>query len=92
MGELVKLPNIGQDTERLLNEIGIETFDQLKSLGAQQAWLGIQEIDPSACYNRLMGLEGAIWGIKKSQLPPQRKAELKEFYLCHKIEQPPKNQ
>ncbi len=84
MGELLKLHNIGKDTERQLNEVGIHTYDELKEIGAEQAWLNIQKIDDSACIHRLLGLEGAIQGIKKTLLPDARKAELKEFYQWHK--------
>ena len=78
MGELSKLPNIGKELERQLNEVGIMTADELKELGAQQAWLKIRAIDPSACLHRLTALEGAVEGIKKTELSPDKKAELKE--------------
>lgn len=84
MGELLELPNIGKDTERQLNEVGIHTYDELKELGAEQAWLNIQKIDDSACIHRLLGQEGAIQGIRKTLLPDARKAELKKFYQWHK--------
>lgn len=84
MGELAKLPNIGKEVERQLNEAGIETFEGLKKLGAERAWLEIQKNDASACIHRLLALEGAIRGVKKALLPDERKAELKEFYLWHK--------
>lgn len=84
MGELSKLPNIGKEVERQLNEAGITNDDELKELGAEQAWLKIQEIDESACIHRLLALEGAIRGVKKTLLPEERKAELKEFYHWHK--------
>lgn len=84
MGELAKLPNIGKEVERQLNEAGIMDYDQLKALGAEQAWLKIQEIDESACMHRLLALEGALQGVKKTLLPEERKAELKEFYKWHK--------
>lgn len=84
MGELSKLPNIGKEVERQLNEAGIHTYDELKELGAEQVWLKIQENDPSACIHRLLALEGAIQDMKKTQLPEERKAELKEFYNWHK--------
>jgi DNA transformation protein len=84
MGELSKLPNIGKEVESQLNKVGIFTFDELKDIGAEQAWLKIQEIDTSACIHRLLALEGAIRGIKKTLLPQQRKAELKDFYNWHK--------
>lgn len=84
MGELSKLPNIGKEVERQLNELGITTYEELKSLGSEQAWLKIQSIDESACIHRLLGLEGAIQGMKKTLLPEERKAELKTFYNWHK--------
>lgn len=80
MGDLSKLPNIGPVVEEQLNQVGITTFDQLKETGSKQAWLKIKAIDDSACIHRLYGLEGAIQGIKKSQLSSEVKAELKEFY------------
>lgn len=84
MGELSKLPNIGREVERQLNEAGITSPDELKELGAERAWLKIQEIDESACIHRLLALEGAVRGVKKTLLPEERKAELKEFYNWHK--------
>lgn len=84
MGELSKLPNIGKEVESQLNRVGIFTYDELKSIGAEQAWLRIQEIDASACIHRLLALEGAIHGVKKTELPQERKAELKDFYNWHK--------
>ena len=84
MGELSKLPNLGKELERQLNEVGITTADQLIALGAQQAWLKIRAVDPSACIHRLYALEGAIQGIKKSELSPDKKAELKDFYSFYK--------
>lgn len=80
MGKLSKLPNIGAVVEEQLNQVGINTYDQLKEMGSRQAWLKIKAIDDSACINRLYGLEGAVQGIKKSQLSAEVKAELKEFY------------
>ena len=80
MGELSKLPNIGAVVEEQLNQVGINTYDQLKEMGSRQAWLKIKAIDDSACINRLYGLEGAVQGIKKSQISSEVKAELKEFY------------
>lgn len=84
MAQLSDLPNIGKEVERQLNEVGIENYEQLKSLGTETAWLKIQEIDESACIHRLYALEGAILGIKKNLLPNERKAELKNFYNWHK--------
>ncbi|WP_238883904.1 TfoX/Sxy family protein [Clostridium sp. YIM B02551] len=84
MGELSKLPNIGKEVERQLNEIGIFTYDELKDIGAKKAWLKIQEIDESACIHRLLALEGAIQGVKKAELLLESKEDLKDFYNKNK--------
>ncbi len=80
MGELSNLLNIGKEVERQLNEVGISTEVELKQIGSKDAWLRIKRMDDSACIHRLYALEGAIEGIKKSQLSPEKKEELKEFY------------
>ena len=84
MGELSKLPNIGKTVEEQLIQVGINTPDELRTVGAKTAWLKIQEIDESACINRLMALEGAIRGIKKTILDEEVKADLREFYQWKK--------
>lgn len=84
MGELSKLPNIGKIVEEQLNQVGILTEADLKSVGAKKAWLKIQEIDESACIHRLLALEGGIKGVKKTALPGDMKADLKAFYQQHK--------
>ena len=71
MGELSKLPNIGKAVEAQLIQVGIETPEALRQVGAKDAWLKIQEIDPSACIHRLLALEGAIQGVKKTDLPDE---------------------
>ena len=84
MGELSKLPNIGGIVEKQLNDVGINTFEDLKKEGSRDAWLRIKAIDDSACIHRLYSFEGAILGIRKSELPQDVKTELKEFYNSHK--------
>lgn len=84
MGEVSKLPNIGKTVEEQLFQVGISSVDELMRVGAKAAWLKIQEIDESACINRLMALEGAIQGVKKTMLSDEVKADLKEFYQWHK--------
>lgn len=84
MGELQTLPNIADKLEAQLREIGIQTISQLKQTGSREAWLRILARDPSACYNRLCGLEGAVQGVRWHSLPADTKAELKAFYAAHK--------
>ena len=44
IGELSKLPNIGKTVEEQLIKVGINTPDELRTVGAKTAWLKIQEI------------------------------------------------
>lgn len=84
MEKLTDLPNIGKEIEKQLHAIGVSSYKDLKELGAEQAWLKIREKDASACYNRLLGLEGALKKVKKTMISHDRKAALKEFYYLQK--------
>ena len=84
MGELSKAVNIGPKVEEQLISVGIKSLEKLKEVGAKNAWLRIQKIDSSACIHRLLALEGAIQGVKKTMLSDEVKADLKEFYQFHK--------
>ena len=84
MGELSKLPNIGKVLEKQLNDVGINTVDDLINLGSKEAWLKIKEIDDSACLNRLMALEGAIQNIRWHNLSEEDKDNLRDFYNSQK--------
>ena len=84
MGELSEIPNIGKAVEEQLHQAGIETTKQLRETGSREAWLKIKANDPSACYNRLCALEGAIQGIRCHDLPEDDKRSLKEFYSARK--------
>lgn len=85
MGELSTLPNIGNKTEEQLIHVGINSIKELKQVGSKEAWLKIQAVDSSACYNRLCGLEGAIQGVRWHFLDDITKADLKEFYNSNKL-------
>jgi DNA transformation protein len=79
MGELSKLPNIGKVLEKQLNEVGINTADELIDIGSKEAWLKIKEIDESACINRLMVLKGAIQNIRWHNLSETDKKKFKRL-------------
>ena len=78
--KLSELPNIGAHAEQQLTEVGIDTAEALIEAGAEQAWLRGKTIDPGVCLHMLYGLEGAVQGIPKKNLSPERKAELKAFF------------
>lgn len=85
MGELSKLPNIGTELEKQLNDVGITTEEELRKVGSREAWLRILQRDPSACIMRLSALEGAIQGVRWHYLDSETKKSLKEFYNKHKV-------
>ena len=78
--ELTKLPNIGPELARLLNEIEVYDSEELQALGAEMAILRMKAQGLDVCFHKLTALEGAVQGVKKSQLTPERKAELREFF------------
>ena len=83
-GRIIKITEYRKKVEEQLIQVGINSVDELKKVGAKAAWLKIQEIDESACINRLMALEGAIEGVKTTMLSDEVKADLKEFYQWSK--------
>ena len=80
MDDLQKLSNIGPAISKQLNEVGIHTREDLAGVGSREAWLRIKAIDPSACVNRLLSLEGAIRDIRWHHLPEEEKRGLRAFY------------
>ncbi len=84
MSELSKMMNIGKVVAEQLVQVGIETPEKLREVGAKDAWLRIKAIDDSACIHRLYAMEGAVRGVKKTELPQEVRAELKAFYEANK--------
>jgi DNA transformation protein and related proteins len=79
MQTLSDLPNLGPVVVKKLEQVGIKTIADLQQSGSERAWLMIRAIDPSACINMLMALEGAIQGVRWHNLPLEKKDELKVF-------------
>ena len=80
MSDLLEQPNIGKECAKKLLQVGINTFEELKAAGSEQAFLRIKAIDPGACHCMLSALEGAIQGIRWHNLPLGRKQELLQFF------------
>jgi DNA transformation protein len=72
--------NIGKELSDRLLSAGINSIEELKSLGSENAFIRIRTIDPSACLNMLFALEGAIQDIRWHNLDISRKKELKDFF------------
>ena len=81
MEKLTDLPNIGPKLEEHLQKAGIRTPEELRAAGAETAFLRIRaQADSAACLHELEALAGAVAGVRKSLLPPERKAELKAWF------------
>ncbi len=81
MSALSGLPNVGKVLERNLLQVGIETPEQLRDLGAEDAFLRIRvSIDQGACLHMLYGIQGAIEGVPDKFLADSTKQKLKRFY------------
>ena len=81
MDSLSDLPNVGKVLETNLRRAGIETPEQLRSAGAEVAFLRIRDqADPGACLHMLYGIQGAIDGVPDRFLSGPVKQKLKEFY------------
>lgn len=72
--------NIGTETEARLKEVDIDSFQKLKTIGSEQAFLRLQTIDPGACLNLLYALEGAVQGMRSKDLSHEKKQALQQFY------------
>jgi DNA transformation protein and related proteins len=81
MAELTTLPNIGKELAKRLHQVGIDSPNDLEFVGAEDAFIRLRSLDPSACMNQLFALEGAIQGIRWHSLDSLRKLELKDFYM-----------
>lgn len=85
MSGLEKLPNLGAVMVQKLKEAGIETPEQLRAMGAKQAWKRIRAgADPGICFSALQALEGAVRGVRWHDLPTGTKQDLKAFYQAEK--------
>lgn len=81
MSKLSTLPNISDSLEKKLEEAGITSPDQLKEMGAEDAFIILKTTDRlGSCINMLYALEGAVQGVRWHYLNADRKQELKEFY------------
>jgi DNA transformation protein len=78
--EPAQLKNLGPKTRQWLNEVGIYTLDDLRQVGALEAWRRIKRLYPTrVSVNALYGLEGALTNRHWNDIPEAYKAELREL-------------
>lgn len=78
--EIGHLPNIGKVMAEKLKRADINSYHELKKIGAEKAFLRLKMEDEGACLSSLCALEGAIEGIRWHDLPKERREELKKFF------------
>ncbi len=77
---LYGLFNIGKVIELRLNEIGIETYDQLVELGTEEVFLRLYAKNKNTSKTVLFSIEGAIEGVTWREIDPKRREELQKFF------------
>jgi DNA transformation protein and related proteins len=87
INDLKQLPNIGDNLAEKLKLAGIKSAAELKSAGAEQAFIRLAAVDQDACLSKLFAMEGAIRGIRWHHLDKNRKEELKaHFRMVKKLD------
>ena len=81
MTPLTALPNIGKVIAGKLHEVGIESVEGLRQIGANQTIVCFRaSVDPCACIRELCALEAAIRGIRDTEFPMDVKTDLRTFH------------
>lgn len=72
------LPNLGRYTARCLTEIDVETADDLRAMGAVEAYARLKfQFGRGITLNALWAMDAALSGIDWRYLTQERKEELK---------------
>ena len=79
MPDLTSMRNIGTEMARKLAAVGVRTPEELAAAGAKDAFFRLKTLYPGVCLVHLYALEGAVRGVDFNELPPEVKADLKEF-------------
>lgn len=78
--ELEKLPNIGPELAKRLRTAGIKSAQELRDMGASEAFVRLRMVDTESCLNSLYAIAGAIEGMRWHDLDHKLKLELKDFF------------
>lgn len=76
--ELAKLKNLGAASINILHAVGINSYDDLKSIGAVEAYLRIKRRNIHVSRVMLYALQGALMDTHWNQLEPDLKQKLLE--------------
>ena len=79
MAELSTLLNIGSEIEKKLKAVGIDSAEELKDVGSEEAFVRLKTRYPNVCLVHLYTLQGAVDGMEYNQLSDDVKHNLKAF-------------
>ena len=74
--ELLQLKNLGMASVNILHAVGINTFSDLRNVGAVDAYRRIKARDINVSKVMLYALQGALLDIHWNDLPLDMKAQL----------------
>ena len=77
--ELSTMKNIGTEMKKKLNSIGINSAEELSSVGSKEAFFRLKAAYPDVCLVHLYTLQGAIDNLNFNMLPQDTKEDLKAF-------------
>ena len=82
-----RMRNLGPVSMEWLRTIGVETREELETLGAVEAYLRICDVGFKPSLNLLWALQGAVLDVHWAQVPSDMKAGLKADLEREKREQ-----
>lgn len=74
--ELLQLKNLGMATVNILHAIGVNTYTDLRQMGAVEAYRRIKARDINVSKVMLYALQGALMDLHWNELPPDLKQRL----------------
>lgn len=74
--ELLQLKNLGMASVNILHAVGINTYADLKRIGAVEAYLRIKARDINVSKVMLYALQGALMNVHWNDLAPELKLQL----------------
>ncbi|MFW5805042.1 MAG: TfoX/Sxy family protein [Bacteroidales bacterium] len=80
MTKLSEALNIGKVLELKLESVGIRSLEDLKEVGAEDAFAKVKQIDKNAGRSILFAIDGAVQGVKWHEIPEERKEKLRTFF------------
>lgn len=76
MSAPLKLRNIGPKSAAWLRQVGLRTEEDLRAIGALEAFMRVKRAGFKPSLNLLYALEGALMGCHWQEVPAERRSEL----------------